>query len=217
MLDERVHNYPEGYEEKPWCPSTKLVQICASLAGVELTPETFCTETIKNAHYSGRAIQWLESADFHPAASCAKINHKLLDQLKLVKEEISLTPDNIINRELDQMKSFDAKKTVVDKYKPEREHYSKRQETFARWRNVIFETCCSTPDDEKNVHFRQIKSADELSEAEIIEKVEQFTQSLGEIVGYEEGTIGFYTGGVVNCPQSPHPGHFGPFTLRPKY
>jgi hypothetical protein len=210
MFDERTHNYPAGYKEKPWCPHTQLVQIGASLAGIELTPETFCTERVENAVYLEGIPHWIDRADFIPAASCAKLNRELLEQLKLVKEEVLLTPDSVVNRELDRAAGFDAKKAVIDKYKSERERHSKKQEIFTRWRKVVFETSISTSSDENNEHFRQFKSADELSGDEIIDKVEQFTSALNKITGYEPDVVRS-SRGAENCPQSPKYHHVGPW------
>jgi hypothetical protein len=201
MLDERVHNYPEGYCMGPFCPQTKLIQISASLVGIELTAEDFCTQIMSDPNYGG-PYHGLESATLRPAASCSKVNQDLLKQLELVKEKISLTPDEVINQELNEVEDFDAKKAVIDKYTSERERYSKQQEILIRWRKVIFETSVGTTEDEKNPHFRQFKSADELSIDEIMHKVEQYKAALLKIVGHEENT-GWLHGVVSNCPQAP--------------
>lgn len=215
MFTETKHNYPEGYKEKPWCPNTQIILICASLANLPTDPETFCYEQIGNARYSRGQIPWLKSADYYPAASCAKIKRKLFEQLALAKVNLALTPTNAIEQEFEKAQTPEAKNKVLNKYGLEKELYFKKQETIERWRGVIFETCCSTPDDEKNVHFRQIKSPDELSESEIVDKVKQFTESLSKIIGYKEGTVGWYSNGAQNCPQAPEYYHLGPFTLRP--
>jgi hypothetical protein len=186
MLDERMHNYPEGYEEKPWCPNTKLVQICASLAGVELTPETFCTEELANARYSDGAFQWLEHGDFYPRASCAKVNRELIQQLKIVKEIVELPSDKEITLKIEDARDLPNKLKILRSYDEVKGAYDQRKAIINRWRNVVFETCCSTVEDENNKHFRQFKSVDELDEKEVIQKVNQFTSALIEITEYND-------------------------------
>lgn len=192
-LDQEPHNnYPEGYEKKPWCPHTELVQTCASLTGVELTPNTFCTEELENARYSDGTPNYLVSGDFHPKASCARINLELCKQLKLAVQEVQLTPDNIVVEEFSEAETIDAKEAVSDKYFSERERYFKRQEIIDRWRGIIYE---------KDPHFRQLKSPDDLSEEEIINKVGQLEEDLQKIVCYHNNE-------AENCPQSPHFRHY---------
>jgi hypothetical protein len=209
MLDERMHNYPEGYEEKPWCPNTKLVQICASLAGVELTPETFCTETIGNASYSDGILGWLERADFYPATSCVKVNQKLIRQLEAVKKIVGAPSDKDTTKKITEAKYLPTRLEIFRSYKKAVEEYEKRQTIINRWRNVVFETCCSTTKYEKNEHFRQFKSARELPEGEIIDKVKQFTSALNKITEYEPRFINLSCGEARNCHQSPSVHHFG--------
>ena len=209
MLSESMHNYPEGYEEKPWCPNTKLVQICASLAGVELTPETFCTETIENAQFSEGVINWLERADFYPATSCVKVNQKLNRQLEVIRKIVKAPSDKDTTKKIAEAKDLPTRLEIFKSYEKAMEEYEKRQSIVDRWRKVIFETCCSTTKDEKNEHFRQFKSADELSENEILDKVRQFTSALNKITKYEPKFIDLSCGEAKNCNQSPSVHHKG--------
>lgn len=206
-----MHNYPEGYEKKPWCPNTKLVQICASLAGVELTPQTFCTETINDAHYSGGTIHWLESANFHPAASCAKVNQELIQQLKLAEKVVEAPSYTDTSQKIIDAKDLSAQLKIFRSYEKVMDEYEKRKTIIDRWRKVVFETSVSTTADEKNEHFRRFKSADELLEDEVVGKVKQFMESLEKIIGFEKETIGWWRGEVKNCPQAPKSRHYGPY------
>ncbi|MGA3291779.1 MAG: hypothetical protein ABSC49_01375 [Candidatus Microgenomates bacterium] len=210
MFDERRHNYPDDYEKGPYCPHTKLIQICASLTGVELTPENFCTEKMSNTRYSDGFIHYLESADFHPAASCAQLNHKLDQQIELAEKKISLTPDNIIKSKLDKINDISSIKKTADKYATEKELYLKKQEILTRWKTVIFKTSVSTTQDEKNVHFRQFKSEEELPDEEVLNKVKKFKAALEKITGFDKEQFGWYWGEVKNCPQAPTHHHYGP-------
>jgi hypothetical protein len=208
MLGEAMHNYPEGYEEKPWCPNTKLVEICASLAGVKLTPQTFCTEELSNAHFSDGAIHWLKSGDFFPRVSCVKINRELIRQMEVVDEKVEAPSEEDTTRKISEAKDMSTKSEVFELYKQATDKYEKRKAIVDRWRKVVFETSVSTASDEKNEHFRQFNSADELSEDEIFDKVVQFTLALNKITGYEPDIV-LGGGGAINCPKSPEHHHYG--------
>ncbi len=211
MFPEKDHNYPEGYEKTPWCPNSKLVEICNSLAGLKPTPEYFCTNEIENGVWSGDMLNHLEIGDFVPNTSCHRSNLELVSQLKIVKGDVPHLPgDNEIKLKIEKANSKEEMSEIFKSYLSIKSKYDEKNTIIERWRKVIFEITCSTVGDEKNDHFRQFSSSDELSEKEIIEKVEQFTESLDEIVGYKEGTYGYYRGGAMNCPQSPSDGHFGP-------
>jgi hypothetical protein len=210
MLGERMHNYPEGYKEKPWCPNTKLVQIGASLAGIEIAPEDFCTEELSNAHFSEGAIHWLKSGSFFPRVSCVKVEGELIRQMEIVDEEVEAPSNEEATRKINEAKDMPAKQEIFESYKKAMDEYEKRKAIIDRWRKVIFEVSVSTPADEKNEHFRQFKSADELPEDEIITKVEQFTSALNKITGYEPNVIKG-SGGAENCPQSPEHHHYGSY------
>jgi hypothetical protein len=201
MLGEAMHNYPEGYQEGPYCPQTKLIQIGALLAGIELTPETFCTEKMENPSYGG-PYHGLESVNFRPAASCTKVNQELFQQLETVKDIVKLPPEKEVLSKINDAKDLKAKWKIFESYDDTRIRYEQRKAIIDRWRKVVFETSVGTTEDEKNVHFRQFKSADELSEDEIIHKVEQFKAALLKIVGHEENT-GWLSGVVGNCSQAP--------------
>jgi hypothetical protein len=211
MLGESMHNYPEGYKEGPYCPYTKLVQITASLAGIELTPQTFCTEELSNARFSEGTISWLKSGDFYPRVSCVKVNRELVRQLEFLNEEVEDFPsDEEVTRRVNKAKDLSTKNDILESYKKTMDKYVKGAIILNRWRKVIFETSVSTLSDEKNEHFRQFKSADELSQEEIVNKVEQFTLALNKITGYEPNVIKG-SGGAENCPQSPGHHHVGPW------
>ena len=181
MVDRTVerHNYPKGFEKKPWCPHTEVVNICALLTGEELTPQTFCYEQMRNPIYSDGAIHTLEHATFYPEASCAKINNKLHEQLDLVIN----CPSNLVNETA-------ADKTIQD-------NITKRKEIINRWREKIFKTYYSTPDGEKNGHPRQLEYTSQLTEEKIIDRVKQLAKSLRQIVGPHNNE-------AEHCPQSPH-------------
>ena len=209
MFPELMHNYPEGYKEKPWCPSTKLVQICASLAGVELTPETFCTETIENAVYSEGILNWLEKADFYPAASCVEVNQELDRQLRIVEKIAEAPSDSDTTQKIAEAKDMPAKLEIFRSYEKAMDGCERRKTIIDRWRRVVFETCCSTTKDERNEHFRRFKSAGELSEEEIIDRVRQFTSTLNKITEYKPRVIDLGCGKARNCRQSPSVRHTG--------
>jgi len=211
MLSERVQNYPEGYDKKPWCPYSKLVQISALLTGVELDPETFCYEEVEIPELSFGVLHLLRGARSTPKASCSILNKELAEQLKLVAEDVPPVDEDKINKEIDAATSYKAKKAVIAKHDPEREKYLKKQEILGRWRNVIFETCVSTPEGETNVHFRQIKSSEDLAEEEILSKVKDFKKALGKIVGFPECSLEYMVGKVENCPQAPKHRYERPF------
>jgi hypothetical protein len=210
MFDERMHNYPEGYEKKPWCPNTKLIQICASLANVKLTPETLCTEELYDARFSGGAIHWLESGSFLPKVSCINIECKLVQQIEIVDENAETPSDEEATRKINEAKDMHAKQEIFESYKQAMDKHERQKAIVDRWRKVIFETSVCTASDEKNEHFRRFNSADELSEDEIFDKVIRFARALHEITGYEPNIIKG-NGGAENCPQSPEHHHYGPY------
>lgn len=210
MSREAMHNYPEGYEKKPWCPSTKLVQICASLAGMELTPEAFCTEELFNANYSENIFDWLERGDFLPKVSCMEVNRELIRQMEIVDEDVEAPSNEEATRKINEAKDMPAKQEIFESYKKAMDKYERRKVIVDRWRKVVFETSVSTTSDEKNEHFRQFKSADELSEDEIFDNVVHFTSALNKITGYVPNLI-LGGGGAINCPQSPEHRHVGSY------
>jgi len=211
MLDERRHNYPKGFQEKPWCPNTELVQICASLAGIELTSEKFCTETIENARSSEGIAHWLESADFYPAASCVDVNRRLVRQLEVVNEKADAPSNEDTLQKIDGTKDLSVKLEAFEAYKKAQEKYEKRQTIVDRWRRVIFETSVSTTEDKENKHFRRFESESQLSETEVVDKVIQFLSALNKITGVEPHTIDLSCGKAKNCPQTPIIHHLGKF------
>jgi hypothetical protein len=199
---DELHNYPEGYEKKPWCPHTKLINICASLAGSNIDPESFCYEKIKNPIYSGGAINWIIGGNLFPETSCVNVNWALVKQIKIAEMEIVLPAEFDVDTRISGAESFKERVEIVNTYTKTRAVYDERQSILKRWRKVIFETCCSTPSDEKNLYFRQIKSQDELSEEEIIGRVKHFTAALNKITGYNERLVRDKS--AENCKQSPH-------------
>jgi hypothetical protein len=210
MFTEIRHNYPEGHKDKPWCPRTQLVQIGAALTGLELTPDTFCTERLVNARFSGGAIHYLESGSYNPAASCAKINKELLSQLSTINSKIALPSEAKASVEINKAKGMVEKQKLFESYKSEKDKYDARQKIIDRWRGVIFETCCSTTADDENAHFRKFGSADELMEDEIVRYVKHFSKVFEELIGYEKNTLGWWSDAAKNCNQSPHDRSVGP-------
>lgn len=207
MFGEGIHNYPEGYEEKPWCPYTQLVQIGVSLAGLEVTPDTFCYQRLENARYSGGAIHYFEGGDFYPEASCSKATKKLIEQLRIVSIKVEMPSEQATINKMDKTVYLSSKIEVADDYKEKKKVYDQRKMIIDRWRKVVFETSYSTTADEKNVHFRQLESSDDLTEEEIINNVKQFTEALQKIVGFKQNTIGWHIGEVKNCDQAPQTRH----------
>ena len=205
-----MHNYPEGYEEGPYCPYTKLVQITASLANIKFTPQTFCTEEVSNAQFSDGAIHRLKSADFYPRPSCLQINRVLTQQLEIVGNPVKAPSDEDATKKIAKAKDMPAKLKVFESYKKTKDAYERRKTIVDRWRKVIFETSVSTTSDEKNEHFRQFESENELPEEEIISRVTQFTSLLNKITGYVPNLI-LGGGGAINCPQSPEHHHYGSY------
>ena len=196
-------NYPEGYKKEPWCPHTKLVQIGISLAGIEVNPNYFCYAEIQNPVYSDGAIHYFEGGDFFPKASCSIVNKALDSQLQVVAVQVEKPSEPEASTELHNAKSLAEKIEIIKTYEKAMNTYNERQKIMDRWRTVIFETCCSTTESEANVHFSQFKSADELSEEEIVGLVEKFKDALQKIVGHGKDTIGWHVGEVKNCNQAP--------------
>jgi hypothetical protein len=203
MLAETKRNYPEEYKKGPHCPHTKLVEICASLTGIELSPESFCYEQVENATYSRGAIPWLETADISAKASCIKVNKLLCRQLSTVSVEVNLPSGEEVQKKVDLAQDIDTKTKILEEYKTTKEKYTSRQDILDRWRKVIFNTSCATPADEPNPHFRSIKQGSDLTEEEIITKVRQFNSALTSITGYKPNTFFFGGEHAVNCHQTP--------------
>jgi len=140
------------------------VQICISLTGIDLTPETFCyehEETLARIVRPVSFIPLLRVKNFYPEASCIEVNRILIKQWDIIGKKFN-QPDE------------------------------KKQVILARWRKVIFET---------NQNLGRFKSADEIPEDEVKERVRQFTTALIQITGFEPGVT--LVGPAKNCPQSP--------------
>lgn len=195
-------NYPEGDKNKPWCPSTKLIQIGAQLAGVDLNPNTFCGEKMSDARYSDGAIHYLESANYYPRVSCLNVHMNLIDQMELVEQDIQEPTTGEIGKALGFANSPQEKAEISKEYTRKMEAYYKRECAIKRWKDVIFETSVSHKGDEPNPHFRQFETADDIPFEEVIDKVKGFIGALEKITGYKPMTISLH-GGAKNCPQSP--------------
>ena len=211
MFDTEKHSYPQGYKEGPYCPNSTLVEICNSLAGNNVTPETFCTETIENARYSDGFVHYIESADFCPAASCAKATKQLVKQLEIVTNKIEPPSEDFVTNQMNNAKTVEDKIKIADSYKEIKQKYDERESIIERWREVIFKVCCSTTADKKNDHFWRFKSKDELTEEEVVGRVTSFSQALQKVFGHKENTFGWYNDDAINCPQSPHRYHYGSY------
>ncbi len=188
-------NYPGGYKEKPWCPHTKLIEICTDLAGYETNPEKYCGESVFG----------------FPVTSCIEVNKILKLQLNRVneKDDTKQPDEEAITKYLSGKASLEEKSQTLEKYKEQLEKYNSRKNILRRWRQVVFDTCCATTSDEKNAHFRQMQKPEDLKEEEVVLKVKQFISSLEAVTGgYEEGVIRG-DGGADNCNQSPRY-HFVP-------
>lgn len=195
-------NFPEGDKNKPWCPSTKLIQLGALLAEVNLDPDSFCGEKMTDAHYSEGAIHYLESASFFPRVSCLNVHIKLISQMELVEQDIEEPSTLEIGTALGVATTPHEKAEISKEYAEKMEMYNKREQTIKRWRDVVFETSVTHTGDEPNVHFRQFESANDIPFDEIVGKVKSFIGALEKITGYKPMTINLH-GGAKNCPQSP--------------
>jgi hypothetical protein len=180
---ETTHNYPKGSGKEPICPHSELVQICNALAGNEVTPETFCTVKLTNPVWIEGQFTQLISGTYLPMASCAVSNMMLTLQLSFINGQLS-------------------SETIANLTKRQKN----RNKIMARWRKVIFDTCCLAPDGEEN----GIKSPDDLTESYVIEKVTEFAQELQEIHGYEPNYFNWWDGSAQNCEQSPRKSEVGP-------
>ena len=195
-------NFPEGDKNKPWCPSTKLIQLGAQLAGVDLNPNSFCGVKQSDAHYSEGAIHYLESANYYPRVSCLNVHMKLINQMELVEQDIDEPSTQEIGNALELVSTTQGKVEIAKEYAKKLETYNEKVNTINRWKDVIFETSVAHTGDEPNVHFRQFKSADDVPFEEVIGKVKDFIEALGKITGYKPEMINIH-GGAKNCPQSP--------------
>lgn len=195
-------NFPEGDANKPWCPSTKLIQIGAQLAGVDLDPNSFCGEKMSDAHYSDGAIHYLESANYFPRVSCLNVQMKLIDQMELVEQDIQEPTTEEMGSALESANSPQEKAEISKEYTRKMEAYYKRECAIKIWKDVIFKTSVSHKGDEPNAHFRQFESAEDIPFEEVVNKVKGFIEALGKITGYKPMTINFH-GGAKNCTQSP--------------
>jgi len=214
MFNERKHNYPKSSGEEPVCPFSDIVEIGNKLSGLSVTPKEFCTESIHNAQYKrGGCFGYSEliSANFYPEASCAKSAKLLEGQLKIVAKKVKLPTDEDVVAKIDSAKSLDNKSEIIQAHEKLKQKHALREGIITRWRQVIFETCCSTTKDNENGHFRRFNSADELTEKEIIDKVNIFSQALNKIVEYEDEMLTRCFDEAKNCPKSPRYHNYGSF------
>ncbi|QQG42050.1 MAG: hypothetical protein HYV90_01910 [Candidatus Woesebacteria bacterium] len=195
-------NFPEGHGEKPWCPHTKLIQIGASLAGIDLDPNTFCGEKMTNTHYSDGVIHYLEAATYYPTTSCKDVHVALLDQVQLVEQSIEEPNIKEFEMELETAVSSREKAAISDKFAEKMGNYQKREDTIERWRKTMFKISFSEKGDEPNPHFRQFDKPEDIPFEEIIGKVKDFIGALERVTGYKPATFSGL-GGAKNCPQSP--------------
>jgi hypothetical protein len=205
-------NYPPGKDVKPdsTCPNYQLIDLCSKFAGTEINPSEYCGHRVVNPVYSEGFIHNLESADLLPKTACTMCNWLLRGQLDFVKKDIQKPDEQEIETNLDQTRGLEAKKKILEKFSKQNEAWNQRSEILNRWRNVVFENCVCSTEDEPNQHFRQFTGASELAEGEIISTVEKYTKKLEEITEYRGRNIISGDGGAKNCPQSPHLDHFGP-------
>ncbi len=195
-------NYPEGHDGKPWCPQTKLIQIGADLVGKKLDPGTFCAEKMTDVHYSEGAIHYLEHATFSPKVSCLEVHIKLIHQMEIVKANIAEPDAEVAAAKIKFAKSVEEKVNIVEGMANNMKAYQERTDILKRWKNVIYETSVTHKGDEKNHHFRQFDSPNDIPLEEVIRKVEEYTAAFKKITGYEPFVFGGL-GGAKNCNQSP--------------
>jgi hypothetical protein len=200
MFDERVHNYPDGFEKKPWCPQTKLINICGDLAGVSYTPEGFCTQE----HSS--LLDFLNgNGALYPKTACYRINLALADQLKTIGTNPQKPSQAEAERKVQSTHDINEQAEIIKKFKDKEDVYNRREEIIVRWRSVIYETCYTKPGDEANDHFEQVESADKLTDEDVVSKVRLFIKTLNKITGYKgDRYIDLGLGAAHNCPQTPH-------------
>jgi len=116
----------------------------------------------------------------------------------------------VFSQQINNAKGLEDKRKLLDSYQTAKNEYTKRAEILGRWREVIFETSCSTTEDKENGHFKRFDSAKDLSDDEVIDRVELFVKALSKIVGYDENHVVYSFGEAKNCPQCPHRHHMGP-------
>lgn len=194
-------NFPEGHKEKPWCPSTKLIQIGAQLAGVEIKPGNFCGQKMTDVRYSQGAFHYLESANYFPRVSCKAVHIDLMNQMKLVEKDMKEPDTKKMERELENA-DYKTKTAIVAKWADKMKAFQEREEIIGRWRTTIFNVSYSHKGDEPNPHFRQFEKAEDVPVEETVGKVKDFIVALEKITGYKLFVIDGH-GGAKNCPQSP--------------
>jgi len=204
MFDERVHNYPDGFEKKPWCPQTKLINICGDLAGISYTPEKFCTQ-----EHASLLDSLNGDSALYPVTACYRINQALVAQMEILGTHPQKPSQEEAERKVQSTHDINKQAEIIKKFKEKEDIYNEREGTMTRWRQVIYENCYTKPGDELNEHFSQVASADELTDDDVLSKARIFIKVLQKITGIEPAKKGFVTidlgmGAAHNCPQTPH-------------
>lgn len=198
------------------CPHYALVEICAWLAGItpeELTKEPkFCGLQGKagDPGFSPVPLVTFPSANLTPRAMCRQIYPRLVDLLQFVQqpkpEELSGT---IELGDLDSQQLLLLQDAVASCIRKIKNRPVSAEELLQQWRDIVFQACCVSfePDDlsvpaSVRKRCRNVSSADELTDKEVISTVSHLRDALlANVLGSESAR--WRDSPADKCPYAP--------------
>ena len=202
----RQTNHPPETRAKPVCPSSEIISICATLADFQINSNRFCGHEVTHEDSIG-PLSGFRGDIFWPVSTCSNVHGKLGKMIEFTKEHIEVQNESQIDKILtDTTKSVGERIKTADENMEKVKRKREQEQLLARWRNTVWELTCSNKDVEK---------PEDLSEDEIIGKVEAFLKALGNITGpsFEKSlSLSRTTKGAENCPQTPRYGQNGEYS-----
>jgi hypothetical protein len=191
----------------PVCPFYQLVEICSQFAGIP--PEKLATEPrfcgCKTKHIDDMEIPLCGrcGTEYTPLTSCINIRDTLIEQLALVKTEITLPSEK--NNKIQKDPILLEKKLIEEAQLVQ--SFNQKQKILKIWRDSVYEICCIPSEQPNQEHFLA-RSKDQLTDEFVINRVNTFLTALENNVtgrGIHPEDKSFNFGQIENrfCKQAP--------------
>lgn len=192
------------------CPHYGLIELCAQFTGINpaelIEEQEFCGHR-GEADFSLLPFSTLPGVSLEPEAMCRKVHEKLSDLLVFAQEPRPKELTGTVNLgKLDSQTLLQLRNTITAYVRRVKDRSVDKEEILNGWRVIVFQKCCISFDSGSGVpdsvrsHFRDVGSAEELSNEEVLQKVSMFQKALMEnVLGSEK----WWDKPAQKCPHSP--------------
>lgn len=208
-----AENFPPGIGKEPVCPSYQLIEVCAQLAGIEMTKENFFCGTMPKRVDDVGILSGFKGTVYESRSECSEVYIKLASDLNEAKQKIEVPDENRLRRKLGGW-SLELKRDMLNKWYDLKTRKDKQDKIIRRWRQIIWKEYVGPTPEGRNRMFRGFREPEELTDKYVIDYVKnEFLLNLGKIVnrnGYyfsdiggkeiQAGTQAMYK---ERCPQAP--------------